>query len=99
LRAICCGSAPTRWTSGAITPLFYTMREREESLKIFEKYCGARLTTHSFRIGGLQWDTYEGFEKDCLDFCDYVLPKIDEYEELLTGNPIWVERLTGSSAS
>jgi NADH-quinone oxidoreductase subunit D len=80
---------------GAITPLFYTMREREESLKIFEKYCGARLTTHCFRIGGLQWDTYEGFEQDCLDFCDYVLPKIDEYEELLTGNRIWVERLTG----
>ena len=38
---------------GAITPLFYTMREREEILKIFEAYCGARLTTHAFRIGGL----------------------------------------------
>ena len=38
---------------GAITPLFYTMREREEILKIFEAYCGARLTTHCFRIGGL----------------------------------------------
>src|SRR6266852_1819342 len=39
---------------GAITPLFYTFRDREEILKIFEKYCGARLTTHAFRIGGLQ---------------------------------------------
>ncbi len=38
---------------GAITPLFYTFRDREEILKIFEKYCGARLTTHAFRIGGL----------------------------------------------
>ena len=37
---------------GAITPLFYTFRDREEILKIFEKYCGARLTTHAFRIGG-----------------------------------------------
>jgi len=37
---------------GAITPLFYTFRVREEILKIFEKYCGARLTTHAFRIGG-----------------------------------------------
>jgi NADH-quinone oxidoreductase subunit D len=80
---------------GAITPLFYTMREREECLNIFEKYCGARLTTHAFRIGGLNWDVYEEFEKDCKAFCDYFLPKVDEYEELLTGNRIWVERLTG----
>jgi NADH-quinone oxidoreductase subunit D len=40
---------------GALTPLFYCFREREEVLKIFEKYCGARLTTHAFRIGGLQY--------------------------------------------
>jgi NADH-quinone oxidoreductase subunit D len=79
---------------GAITPLFYTMREREEVLKIFENYCGARLTTHAFRIGGLQYEIYEGFEQQCLGFCDYFLPKVDEYEELLTGNRIWVDRLT-----
>lgn len=79
---------------GAITPLFYTMREREEVLKIFEAYCGARLTTHAFRIGGLQYETYDGFEQQCLEFCDYFLPKVDEYEELLTGNRIWVDRLT-----
>src|SRR2546427_9024154 len=35
---------------GAMTPVFYTFREREEVLRIFEKYCGARLTTHAFRI-------------------------------------------------
>lgn len=80
---------------GAITPLFYCFREREYILNIFEKYCGARLTTHAFRIGGLQYETYEGFEKDCLDFCDLFLPKADEYEELLTGNRIWVDRLRG----
>ena len=80
---------------GAITPLFYTMREREEILKIFEAYCGARLTTHAFRIGGLNWDVYEEFEQDCKKFCDYFLPKVDEYEELLTSNRIWVERLQG----
>ena len=78
---------------GAITPLFYCMRERELALNIFEKYCGARLTTHSFRIGGLLYETYDGFEKDILDFCDVFLPKADEYEELLTGNRIWVERM------
>jgi NADH-quinone oxidoreductase subunit D len=77
---------------GAMTPVFYTFREREEILKIFENYCGARLTTHAFRIGGLQYDLYDGFEKDVTRFCDYVLPKIDEYETLLTTNRIWMER-------
>src|SRR4051812_28008071 len=80
---------------GAITPLFYTFRDREEILKIFEKYCGARLTTHAFRIGGTQYEAYEGFEKECLAFCDFLLPKIDEYEELLSTNRIWLERTKG----
>lgn len=78
---------------GAITPVFYCLREREEALKIFEKYCGARLTTHAFRIGGLLYETYDGFEKDVRDFCTMFLPKVDEYEELLTNNRIWVARL------
>ena len=60
---------------GALTPLFYCMREREEILKIFEKYCGARLTTHAFRIGGLQYEAYDGFEKDVERFCkDFETP-------------------------
>ncbi len=80
---------------GAITPVFYCFREREEVLKIFEKYCGARLTTHSFRIGGLQYETYDTFEEDCIKFCDLFGPKVDEYEELLTTNRIWVGRTKG----
>jgi NADH-quinone oxidoreductase subunit D len=80
---------------GALTPLFYTFRDREEILKIFEKYCGARLTTHAFRIGGCIYETYEGFEKEVRDYCDFLLPKIDEYEELLTTNRIWCERTKG----
>ena len=77
---------------GAMTPLFYTFRDREEILKIFEKYCGARLTTHSFRIGGTSYETYEGFEEEVNNFVKFVTPKIGEYEELLTTNRIWVER-------
>ena len=80
---------------GAITPLFYTFRDREEILKIYEKYCGARLTTHAFRIGGCQYETYDGFETDVRKFVTFVTPKIDEYEELLTTNRIWVERTKG----
>ncbi len=80
---------------GAMTPLFYTFRDREEILKIFEKYCGARLTTHAFRIGGTQYETYDGFEQDVNNFVKFVTPKIGEYEELLTTNRIWVERTKG----
>jgi len=80
---------------GAMTPLFYTFRDREEILKIFEKYCVARLTTHAFRIGGCQYETYEGFEKEVKKVCDEMEPKFGEYEELLTTNRIWVERTKG----
>jgi NADH-quinone oxidoreductase subunit D len=80
---------------GAITPLFYAFRDREEILKIFEKYCGARLTTHAFRIGGCIYETYDGFEQDIKKFCTFFLPKLDEYEELLTTNRIWVTRTKG----
>ena len=78
---------------GAITPLFYVMREREEILNIFESYCGARLTTHAFRIGGLQYEVYENLERDVKKFTKWFIPKVDEYEELLTENRIWKERL------
>lgn len=77
---------------GALTPLFYCMREREEILKIFEKYCGARLTTHAFRIGGLQYEAYDGFEKDVERFCKDFERRIQEYVTLLTGNSIWIGR-------
>jgi NADH-quinone oxidoreductase subunit D len=80
---------------GAMSVMLYAFREREEILKIFEKYCGARLTTHAFRIGGLQYETYDGFEQDVKRFCDDFSGKIDEYETLLTENRIWVGRTKG----
>jgi NADH-quinone oxidoreductase subunit D len=80
---------------GALTPIFYCFREREEILKIFEKYCGARLTTHAFRIGGLLYETYDTFEADVKRFCVDLERKIDEYEQLLTENRIWVGRTKG----
>jgi NADH-quinone oxidoreductase subunit D len=80
---------------GALTPLFYCFREREEILKIFEKYCGARLTTHAFRIGGLQYEAYDTLEKDVERFCKDFVKRVDEYEELLTGNRIWIGRTKG----
>lgn len=80
---------------GALTPLFYCFREREEILKILEKYCGARLTTHAFRIGGLQYDAYDTLERDVERFCADFLKRIEEYEALLTGNRIWLARTQG----
>ena len=78
---------------GALTPVFYTFREREEILNIFEAYCGARLTTHAFRIGGLQYELYDGFEERVKAFCDMFEKRVDDYEALLTGNSIWINRL------
>jgi NADH-quinone oxidoreductase subunit D len=80
---------------GAMSPLFYTFREREHILKIFENYCGARLTTHAFRIGGLQYELYDGFEREVQAFCELMRPRLDEYDQLLTGNRIWTDRLRG----
>jgi len=80
---------------GAITPLFYVFREREDILDVFEKFFGARLTTHAFRIGGCARDAYAGFEKDVLTFCDKQDKRLNEYEELLTGNRIWIDRTKG----
>src|SRR5262244_4332667 len=77
---------------GAITPLFYTFRDREEILKVFEKYCGARLTTHAFRIGGLQYEAYDTLEKDVERFCQSFEARVQEYSDLLTGNSIWIGR-------
>lgn len=80
---------------GAMTIFMYTFREREKILNIFEKFFGARLTTNAFRIGGLQFDAYEGFEAECLDFCNDFPRRIQEYEQILSENRIWIGRTRG----
>jgi NADH-quinone oxidoreductase subunit D len=77
---------------GAMTVFLYAFREREEILKIFENYCGARLTTHAFRIGGTQYEIYEGFEDQVRKFVREFPAHVDEYETLLTENRIWMGR-------
>ena len=80
---------------GAVTVFLYCFREREEILKIFENYCGARLTTHMFRIGGTQYEIYEGFQDQVRAFVKDFPKKADEYETLLTENRIWIGRTRG----
>jgi len=80
---------------GAVTVLLYAFREREEILKIFEDFIGARLTAHAFRIGGLWWDAYPEFVARVRDFLKIIHGRIDEYETLLNTNRIWLSRTVG----
>jgi NADH-quinone oxidoreductase subunit D len=80
---------------GAMTVFLYAFRERELILDLFEEYCGARLTYNSMRIGGLPLDIPVGWDGKVLEFCNIMMQKVDEYEELLTNNRIWLERTKG----
>src|SRR6476619_2698076 len=80
---------------GVMTVFLYAFRERELVLDLFEEYCGARLTYNSMRIGGLPLDIPIGWDKKVLEFCTIMMQKVDEYEELLTHNRIWLERTRG----
>ncbi len=80
---------------GAVTVLLYCFREREEILKIFEDFIGARLTAHAFRIGGLWWDAYPEFETRVREFLKILPGRVEEYETLLNANRIWLQRTVG----
>jgi len=78
---------------GAQTPFFYILREREMIYDLFEAATGMRMMHNYFRIGGVAVDLPYGWVDKCLSFCDYFLPKIDEYERLITNNPIFLARV------
>ena len=80
---------------GAITPFFYTFRERDEILDLFEEYCGARLTLNCMKIGGVPYDLPDGWLDRCSKLVDGFNKHIDEYETLLTSNRIWKRRTIG----
>ena len=72
--------------------LFYCFREREKILAIYEMISGQRMMTSYIRPGGLWRDVPAGFEDAVRDFLDYLPRRLDEYEALLTNNPIWLDR-------
>ena len=78
---------------GALTVFLYTFREREEILRIFEHVSGQRMMTSYFRIGGLSMEAPLDFFDRVAAFIKTFPEKIDEYSNLLTGNPIFVNRL------
>jgi len=80
---------------GAMTVFLYCFREREDLLRIFEMVSGQRMMTSFFRIGGLALDAPLGFFEKVKDFLDRFPANVDEYEGLLTNNPIWINRLKG----
>lgn len=80
---------------GALTMFLYCWREREATLRIFEAVSGQRMMTSYFRIGGLALEPPMGFFETVQEFLDAMPAHIDEYEGLLTGNPIWMGRLKG----
>jgi NAD(P)H-quinone oxidoreductase subunit H len=80
---------------GAQTPFFYILREREMIYDLFEAATGMRMMHNYFRIGGVAVDLPYGWIDKCLDFCDYFTSKVDEYERLITRNPIFLKRVEG----
>jgi NADH-quinone oxidoreductase subunit D len=78
-----------------MTVFLYCFREREDVLRLFEAVSGQRMMTSYFRIGGLALEPPLGFFERVKKFLGHFPGNIDEYENLLTNNPIWVQRTKG----
>jgi NADH-quinone oxidoreductase subunit D len=82
---------------GAMTVFLYCFREREDILRLFEAVSGQRMMTSYFRVGGVALEPPLDFFDRARKFANRFPPKVDEYEGLLTGNPIWMMRTKGAS--
>jgi NADH-quinone oxidoreductase subunit D len=80
---------------GALSMMIYGWREREETLRYLEKVTGLRMNHNFIRPGGVAADLQDGWYDDVLELCDLVEAGVREYDELLTQNPIWLERMEG----
>jgi NADH-quinone oxidoreductase subunit D len=80
---------------GAMTMFFYCFREREDVLRIFEMFSGQRMMTSYIRPGGLALEPPRGWQQRVRKFIDAFASKVDEYENLLNTNPIWMQRTKG----
>ncbi|HYY68656.1 MAG TPA: NADH dehydrogenase (quinone) subunit D [Terriglobales bacterium] len=80
---------------GAMSVFLYCFREREDLMRIFEMVSGQRMMTSYFRIGGLALEPPLGMFEAVRKFVQRFPSRVDEYENLLTANPIWLERTKG----
>jgi NADH-quinone oxidoreductase subunit D len=87
--------ATTALELGAISMMLYGFREREVILRIFEMITGLRMNHAYVRVGGLSMDLPEGATEPIREFLGLMPGRIHEYEELLSGNPIWRQRTVG----
>ncbi len=78
---------------GGYTPFLHAIREREKINDLLEELCGARLTFNYMRVGGVAWDLPPNFKEKVIAFLDQFGPIIDEYNDLISYNKIYVERL------
>jgi NADH-quinone oxidoreductase subunit D len=83
---------------GSTSMMIYGFREREMILAFFEKTTGLRMNHNYIRPGGVAADLPDGWEDDVAIICDTVLPRCDEYDELLTGQPVFRQRTEGVGA-
>jgi NADH-quinone oxidoreductase subunit D len=83
---------------GAATVFFHTFKDREWHYDLVEDLCGARLTTSFTRVGGSLHDVTPEWLAKLREFVDGMPKRIDEYESLLTTNPIWLQRTQGVGA-
>src|SRR5690349_15052216 len=77
---------------GAMSVFLYCFREREDILRIFEMFSGQRMMTSYIRIGGLALEPPRGWQHRVKKFIDVFPSRVDEYENLLTSNSIWIGR-------
>lgn len=80
---------------GAMSMLLYTFREREMLLDVYEAVSGQRMMSTYFQVGGLAYDLPPDFEKRIRAILKVLPKKLEEYEDLLSNNRIWIKRLTG----
>jgi NADH-quinone oxidoreductase subunit D len=80
---------------GAVSMMIYGWREREEVLRFFEKVTGLRMNHNYIRPGGVAADLPDGWRDDVLRLLELIPPRLEEYDILMTGQPIWRERLQG----
>src|SRR4029079_15696076 len=78
---------------GAVSMMLYGWREREEVLRFFEMVTGLRMNHNYIRPGGVAADLPDGWRSEVLRILEVVEPRLEEYDTLLTGQPIWRERL------
>jgi NADH-quinone oxidoreductase subunit D len=80
---------------GAVSMMIFGWRERELCLAFFEKVTGLRMNYNFIRPGGTAADLPAGWRDDVLEICNLIEPRMDEYDELITGQPIFQQRTQG----